>query len=78
MTTQFTALRGPVLSCTDKNDSPKATSGMVYEPDTLIILNGDEIKEFGPAKKLNDKIPRGALVKSFKVCKIIKTVTKSL
>lgn len=78
MINSMTVLRGPALSSVYKSNltlSPESTS---YVADALIVLNDDEIMEFGPAESLSKKIPNGVLVKTFNKCRIIKTIISSI
>ena len=68
------ALRGPTLSCTRKRGSTDFAENVVYEPDTLILLKEGNIIDFGPTKKLRNRISSDTKVELLDRCRIIKTV----
>lgn len=72
-----TFMRGPALTFVCKNESYDEACKTAYYPDALIILRGEKISAYGPAKSLFDKLPNGAVVKKFKNCRIIKTFINS-
>ena len=73
---KLSALRGPVLSYTNKAGSP-ACDQFNYEKDAIIILNENKIIEFGDAKKLKNKLTNNMPVQIHKNCKIIKSIDYS-
>ena len=74
MCAQKIALSGPVLSITPSSSAPGSDDSLVYIEDALIILDGDKILEFGPAKDLKCKLADIKLIKYNRECRIIRSV----
>lgn len=78
MDSQPNYLRGPVLSYVYKDDLlTNSTSKALYDSDAIIIEESGKIREFGSAINLLEMIPKGVLIETFKVCRIIKTTIQS-
>ena len=74
MNNSFTALRCPVLSCKQPSQDPSSHEEIRYEADALIILDDGKIIDFGPADKLQSKLPEDAKIELKQECRIIKSV----
>ena len=74
MCAQKIALSGPVLSITHSSSAPGLDDSLAYIEDALIILDGDKILEFGPAKDLKYKLADIKLIKYKRECRIIRSV----
>ena len=77
MTTQISAIRGPVLTYTDEPYINREHSKFGYEPDAIIMLINGHISEVGPAESLKDKIPSGSAIEQSRNCRFIKICTQS-
>ena len=77
MTTQISAIRGPVLTYTDEPYTDSAHAKIGYEPDAIIMLINGLISEVGPAEALKDKIPSDSDIEQSTYCRFIKIFTHS-
>ena len=75
MSSQISAIRGPVLTYTDEPYSDNDQSNIGYEPDAIIMLVDGHISEVGPADSLKDKIPTGSAIEQSTNCRFIKIST---
>ena len=75
MSSQISAIRGPVLTYTDEPYSDNEQSKIGYEPDAIIMLVDGHISEVGPADSLKDKIPTGSAIEQSTNCRFIKIST---
>lgn len=57
-----TALRGAALTFLDDPLGVGVEAAMRYEPDALVVMDGDRITHFGPASQLEDHLPPGTRV----------------
>lgn len=76
MAIQKFALRGPLLNSTEYPNSSRYDNSFIYIKDALIILDGNEILEFGPANSLLHKLSDIKLIKLNRKCRIIKSVSQ--
>lgn len=59
-----TALRGAALTFLDDPLGVGVEAAMRYEPDALVVMDGDRITHFGPASQLEDHLPPGTRVQT--------------
>ena len=76
MSSSVTALRCPVLSFMRQPESLHSQEDVNYLPDALIILDQGKILDFGPAHRLQTKIPEDTDIKYTDECRIIRSVCK--
>ncbi len=74
MSAALIAQRGPTINCTSKRGADQMTERVEYEADTIILLQEGNIVDFGPARKLLDKLSSDTKVELFDRCRIIKTL----
>ena len=77
MPAQLSALRGPILNSTYNSQVTDSGESLVYIKDALIILDGDNIINFGPTDTLESQLTDEILVEYHNECRFIKSVTYS-
>ena len=60
-----TAIRGPVLTYTGDPFKSGLESTMVHEPDAIVVMDNGLITHFGPAAKIQPRLPSGTEVRNY-------------
>jgi len=70
MASKVSAIRGAVLTYTDDPFLKDVNDCMIYESDAIIIMSDGKITAFGPASKIQSKVPEGTKITHYKDCLI--------
>ncbi|HSD42728.1 MAG TPA: guanine deaminase [Burkholderiales bacterium] len=61
----MTAIRGPALTYTGDPFQHGLEATMVYEPDAIVAMADGKIVQFGPARAVRAKLPRGTKIEDY-------------
>src|SRR5512134_242895 len=62
---RLTAIRGPALTYTGDPFQHGLEATMVYEPDAIVAMADGKIVQFGPARAVRAKLPRGTKIEDY-------------